>query len=416
MLDVVVVGAGQAGLGIGYLLQQAGKSFVIYERGRVGETWRSQRWDSFAVNTPNWANALPGFAYEGDQPDGFFHRDELVDYFEQYAAHHELPVREGVTVTAVDATADGSAYAVATSDSAGSKTTVEARNVVVASGIMQSPKVPGVSEHFPPEILQLHAADYHKAADLPAGAIVVVGGGQSGCQITEDLILAGRRVYLCTSRVARVPRRHRGRDVLDWLIEMGFWDVAVDELPDPVMQFAAQPQVSGVGRRGSTLSLQHMQRQGARLMGRLSDVVDGILLADDSLAEHVAFADEQSAQIKADIDAYIEREGIDAPENEPDPIDAPAGPEVAAAGLTELDLQGARVGAVVWCTGFTARFEWLHLPVVDGDGHPIHRRGVSEVPGIYFLGFPWLHSRKSGVIYGIEEDARHLVEAITSRS
>jgi putative flavoprotein involved in K+ transport len=414
VLDVVVVGGGQAGLGIGYCLQQAGRSFVILERGRIGESWRSQRWDSFAVNTPNWANGLPGDPYDGDRPDGFYLRDELVAYFEDYATRFGLPVRQGTTVTSVEP--HGEDFTVEAVDAEGEVKQYQAHNVVVASGIMQSPKIPKLTERFPASIRQLHAADFRSADGLPEGAVVVVGGGQSGCQIAEDLIQSGRTVYVCTSKVARLPRRHRGRDTLEWFELMGLWNVAVGDLPDPAMQFAAQPQVSGVGRYGSTLSLQHMAGQGAKLMGRLSDVVDGVLTTDDSLAEHIAFADEFSAQGKADIDAFIEREGIDAPHAEDDPIDAPAGPEVAAAGLTELDLESAGVGSVIWCTGFTASFDWLHLPVFDEAGHPIHERGVSPVPGIYFLGFPWLHSRKSGVIHGIDEDARYLTEAITGRS
>ena len=404
VLDVAVVGGGQAGLGIGYCLQQAGHTFVILERGRVGETWRSQRWDSFAVNTPNWSNGLPGLPYDGDEPDGFWHRDELVAYFERYATEFGLPVQEDTIVRSVEGTRSGG-FRVSAVGSEGAEQSIEARSVVVASGLMQSPKIPGVSSQFPASVKQLHAADFRSSNQLPDGSVVVVGGGQSGCQIAEDLIMAGRRVYVCTSRVARLPRRYRGKDILEWFADMGLWDVAVGDLPDPAMEFAAQPQVSGVGRYGSTLSLQHMQRQGVRLMGRLSGVTDGVMSTNDSLAEHIAYADDFSAEGKAGIDRYIEEHRVAAPPAAHDPIDAPAGPEVAAAGLTKLDLAEAAVGAVIWCTGFTVSFEWLHFPVLEDIGHPIHRRGVTEVPGIFFLGFPWLHSRKSGVIYGINEDA-----------
>ena len=282
-LDVVVIGGGQAGLGIGYYLRAAGKKFVILERGRIGETWRGQRWDSFAVNTPNWANRLPGDPYEGEEPDGFYQRDELIDYFENYAAKFALPVIEGVTVTGVDAADTG--FRVTYEDTAGTVDTATATNIVVASGMMQAPKIPGIRRQFPPSLLQLHASDYRSAENLPPGAVVVIGAGQSGCQISMDLIHAGRDVFLCTSKVGRVRRRYRQRDVVDWWEDMGFWDVPVEELPDPAMQFAAQPQVSGVGRYGSTLSLQSMARDGVHLMGRLSDVENGVLKTDDSLAE-----------------------------------------------------------------------------------------------------------------------------------
>lgn len=412
--DVVVIGGGQAGLGIGYHLRAAGRKFIIFERGRVGETWRAQRWDSFAVNTPNWTNGLPGDPYEGDQPDGFYHRDELIDYFEHYAAKFELPVTEGVTVTEVDANGDG--FRVTYQDAAGVVDSVTAANVVVASGIMQAPKIPGIRERFPESILQLHASDYRSPETLPAGGVVVIGAGQSGCQISVDLIHAGRDVYLCTSKVGRIRRRYRRRDVLEWWEDMGFMDVPVEELPDPAMEFAAQPQVSGLGRYGSTLSLQSMARKGVRLMGRLSDVEDGVLKTDDSLAEHIAFADERSAEFTKTIEDWISSNDVSAEPIEDDPNDEPAGPKVAESGITELDLMEAGVGSVIWCTGFTADFDWIHVHVTDENGRPKHKRGISPVPGIYFLGFPWLHSRKSGIIHGIDEDARFIAEAIAARA
>lgn len=412
--DVVVIGGGQAGLGVGYHLRAAGKEFVIFERGRVGETWRSQRWDSFAVNTPNWANGLPGDPYDGDEPDGFYHRDELIDYFEDYADKFALPVIEGVTVTGVEANGDG--FRVTSENAAGAVDTVTASNIVVASGIMQTPKIPAIRERFPESLVQIHASDYRSPESLPPGAVVVIGSGQSGCQISMDLVHSNRDVYLCTSKVGRLRRRYRQRDVVEWGEDMGFWDVPVDELSDPAIQFAAQPQVSGVGRFGSTLSLQSMARDGVNLMGRLSDVEDGVLKTNDSLTEHIAFADERSAEFTRMIEDWINSNDVSAEPVEDDPKDEPAGPDVAEAGITELDLIEAGVGSVIWCTGFTADFDWIHAPVTDDNGRPIHTRGISPVPGIYFLGFPWLHSRKSGIIHGIDEDARFIAESIATRT
>jgi len=412
--DVVVIGGGQAGLGVGYHLRAAGRKFVIFERGRVGETWRSQRWDSFAVNTPNWANCLPGNKYDGEEPDGFYHRDELIGYLEDYARKFDLPVTEGVTVTGVGANGDG--FSVTCQDSEGEVETVTAANIVVASGIMQSPKIPTIRERFPESLIQLHASDYRSPENLPPGAVVVIGGGQSGCQISMDLIHAGREVYLCTSKVGRLRRRYRQRDVVEWAEDMGFWDVPVEELSDPAIQFAAQPQVSGVGRYGSTLSLQSMARDGVRLMGRLSDVEDGVLKTDDSLSEHIAFADERSAEFTGMVEDWIISNGISAGPIEDDPNDEPASREVAESGITELHLMEAEVGSVIWCTGFTADFDWIQAPVTDENGRPIHERGISPVPGIYFLGFPWLHSRKSGLIHGIDDDARFIADAVAART
>ncbi len=414
--DVVVVGAGSAGLGIGYHLGKAGLKFLIVERGEIAETWRSQRWDTFALNTPNWMNGLPGSPYDGADPDGFYVRDELVASCKQHAADHDLPVRLGTTVERVAPGPDSHRFVVEIVDRSGSRESLRASNVVVASGMMESPKIPAIATRFPDSIMQIHAADYRSPGSLPEGAVVVIGSGQSGCQIAEDLVAAGRTVYLCTSRVARLPRRYRGRDGTEWMTVLGLFDTQVGDLPDPAMRFAAQPQVSGVGRRGRTVSLQAMHRRGVHLMGRLDDVAEGVLRTNDGLAEHIAYADDFSTNFKREIDAFIDAEGLEATAPTDDPLDAPAGPEVAGGGLVSLDLEAAGVSTVIWCTGFTAHFDWLHLPVTDDRGTPVQVRGVSPVPGIYFLGFPWLHTRKSGIIFGIDEDARYIAEAITSRS
>lgn len=411
--DVVVIGAGSAGLGVGYHLGAAGVDFVIVERGEIGESWRSQRWDSFAVNTPNRINGLPGSPYDGDDPEGFWQRDQLVEFFESHAARHSLPIRTGTTVVGVSAFDDW--FVVETVDRDGVTGSLTARSVVVASGGQLAPKIPPISGRFPESIAQLHAADYRSPEALPEGAVLVIGSGQSGCQIVEDLVEAGRTVYLCTSRVARVPRRYRGRDVLDWMIDVGLMDQQVEDLADPMMQFAAQPQVSGVGPRGRTVSLQELQRQGVRLMGRLSDVTDGVLTTDDGLAGHISFADAFSIELKQIIDNFVRENGIDVPPGEVDPRDIAAGPDVAAAGLVSLDLAAQGVSTVVWCTGFGGVFSWLQVPAIDAHGRPMHVRGASPVPGIYFLGLPWLHTRKSGLIHGIDEDARWIAESVVAR-
>lgn len=411
--DAIVVGAGQAGLGISYHLKRDGRRFVLLERGSIGETWRSQRWNSFKLNTPNWSNLLPGDTYDGPEPDSFWHRDELVRRLERYSTEFDLPIRTGITVTGVEASGSGDAFVVRTDDANIGK--LEAKTVVIATGILQTPHIPTLSTKVPKPIAQLHTADYRSPDALPPGGVVVVGAGQSGCQIVEDLLPSGRPVYLCTSKVARLPRRYRGREILEWWAEMGFLDVAVEDLEDPAIRFATQPQISGLGPRGHTVSLQQLERDGATLLGRLIDIEDGVLITDDRLAEYISFADERSAKFKQDVDAYLQRAGIDPPQLEDDPADHPAAPGAGRGAPTRLDLRDANVATIIWCTGFSADFSWIHLPVLDGDGMPVHKRGVAPVPGIYFLGFPWLHSRKSGIIYGIEEDSRHIASAIAAR-
>ena len=413
-LDVVVIGGGQAGLGIAHYLKEQGRRFEVLERARVGESWRSQRWDSFTLNTPNWSNGLPGMPYDGSEPDGFWTAAELVEYFEGYTAQQDLPVREGVTVTSVERADPEGPFRVLTESEASGTEAISANQVVVATGIQCQPVIPAISEQIPDGLKQIHAAEYRCAELLPEGGVVVVGSGQSGCQIAEDLLESGRAVYLSTSSVGRIPRRYRGRDGLEWWTEAGMWDTQPHQLEDPAMQFAAQPQISGVGRYGRTVSLQHMAGQGARLMGRLTAVSDGVLFTDDSLAANIAKADAQSAMVKGMIDAFIEAQGIDAPPAEPDERDAPADPAVAESGLTQLDLAAAGVSTIIWCTGFTGNFDWIDLPAFADDGRPQHDRGVSPVPGLYFLGFPWLYKRKSGIILGVDEDAAHLASVIAS--
>jgi putative flavoprotein involved in K+ transport len=283
---------------------------------------------------------------------------------------------------------------------------------VVAAGIQRTPKLPGFGRELPPGMIQLHSAQYRSAAFLPPGAVVVVGSAQSGCQIAEDLLAAGRTVYLCASRVARVPRRHRGRDITEWWLDAGFWDQTVADLEDPAMRLVPQPQVSGVGRHGHTISLQHLARAGAVLLGRTLGVNEGRLELDGRLGAYVRFADERSAKFQQDIDAAILRAGGALPADEDDPADVAAPELYDASGPAELDLRAAGVGAIIWCTGFTADFGWLHLPVLDARGGPVHEGGVSPVPGLFFLGFPWLRKRKSGIILGIAEDAARIADEV----
>ena len=416
VLDAVVIGAGQAGLSASYFLQRDRRNHVVFERGQIGETWLSQRWDSFQINTPNSLSTLPGFPYDGAEPDGFLHRDELVAYFNRYVERWKLPVGTGVTVELIGR-ADGTEYFVVKACADGQPLeSVLSRSVVIASGMQQTPKIPPVRSAMPGYITQLHAAAYRNAAALPPGAVVVVGSAQSGVQITEDLLAAGRKVYLCTGKVGRIPRRYRGRDSTEWNIEMKLWDVTFASLKDKSASRATLSQISGVGRYGHTVSLQSLARQGAVILGRLLDVDGDCLVLSEEAASHVRYADDFSQKRKAEIDAYLEREDKALPPLEDDPADEPDLRARCASPLTRLDLHDACVGAIIWATGFTADFSWIRLPVLNEEGMPIHERGVSPVPGLYFVGFPWLNKRKSGLIGGVGEDAEYIVNTIAEQS
>jgi putative flavoprotein involved in K+ transport len=412
MLDTVIVGAGQAGLGVSYFLQQNGNSHVVLEQGRIGESWLSARWNSFQLNTPNFLNVLPGLPYDGPEANGFWRTEKLVDYFHQYVDHFQLPVQTGVTVLSVERGKEQEGFIVNIRRQGQVEESVASRSVVVASGIQRIPKYPALRSRLPDDIIQLHTSDYRSPKDLPPGAVAIVGSGQSGCQITEDLLSAGRTVYLCTSKVGRVPRRYRGKDLVAWWVETKFWDVTYDSLVDPSISRAAQPQISGLGRYGHTLSLQYLAKQGVVILGRLLDIESGTLVLGDEAAANVHFADEFSQRVKNDIDTYLSRMNITPPALEDDPADIPDPEAKCASPLRQLDLHGANIRTVIWATGFTGDFSWIHLPVFDEQNRPIHKRGVSTERGLYFVGFPWLNSRKSGILYGIGEDAQYIAGAI----
>jgi len=416
VLDAVVVGAGQGGLGTSYFLKQFGLDHVVLERNRVAESWRTQRWDSFAVNTPNALNALPGDRATGPQADGFYTRDELVASFVRYARRFALPLRERTEVVAVEPDPAAAGFRVTAQSHDGTSETLSTQSVVVASGIMNVPKMPQLGAALPDTVTQLHTAHYRNPAQLLPGAVLVVGSGQSGVQIAEDLLAAGRKVYLATSRVGRCPRRYRGRDLDEWLWESGFFDLPRSEVADPAVFRRAQPQVSGVGRYGHSLSLQFLAQSGGELLGRLVAVEGTTLCFDDSLKNNICFADADSAESKVLADRYIAEQGIAAPPPEDDPADRPWVDVDRVTAPRNLDLAAAEIGTVLWCTGFTADFSWLRLPVLDETGRPRHDGGAAPLPGIYFIGFPWLRRRKSGIICGIEDDAAFIAGQVARRA
>lgn len=404
--DVIVIGAGHAGLAVSYRLKETGIDHAVLERGRIGQTWRTQRWDSFRLNSPNWANDLPGMPFHPDRPDAFESNDTLVAFLEDYAERFDLPVRTGCEVTSVREAGDG--FELETSDGM-----FEAEAVVCASGCLNRPRVPECADDAPDDVMNLSAADYDSPADLPDGAVLVVGSAQSGCQITEDLLEAGRDVYLSTSKVGRIPRRYRGRDVFEWLRDMKFFDMRPEDLEDPAAQYAPQPQISGT-RGGHTLSLQVLARRGAVLVGRVQDFDGSRALLGHTVPDAIAHADKISAKITGAIDGFIEESGRTAPASEDDPH-VPPMPDLGGSDeWSELDLVQHDIQAIIWCTGFDADWSWMDVDAFDANGEPAHEDGIASVPGLYFIGFPWLTTRKSGIIHGVLEDSERIADHITA--
>jgi putative flavoprotein involved in K+ transport len=398
--SVVVVGGGQAGLSMSWFLRQRGVDHVVLEKHDVGHEWRTRRWDSFCLVTPNWQVELPGFPYDGDDPDGFMLGSEVVGQLERYAASFGPPLRTGVTVTSLRRR---EVFELETT--AGRFT---ADQVVVATGPYHDPAVPRIAERLPERITQLHSAHYKNPAQLPDGPVLVVGTGQSGCQIAEDLHLAGREVHLATGSAPRAARTYRGRDTLAWLDEMGHYRKGIDEFADAdEVRLRANHYMTGRDG-GRDIDLRLFARQGMRLYGRLAEITDGTVRFGADLVTNLDHADAVAEGIKDAIDRYIDATGIAAPaEARYVPVWEPGPGEPR-----ELPVSG--IAAVVWATGFHRDHRWVQVPVFDGRGYPTHERGVTSCPGLYFLGLPWLYTWGSGRFGGISRDAAHLAERITA--
>jgi putative flavoprotein involved in K+ transport len=413
MIDAVVIGAGQYGLAASWHLSRRGIEHVVIERGRVAETWRAQRWDAFALNTPNWMNRLAGEPEAVGPRDAFLTRDGWIARLEDHARLSQAPVRTATTVTGVDAGPRPGAFVVAVEGPDGPDA-IETRHVVIASGGQSAPRRPTISGTLPPEVLQLHTSDYRSPADLPGGAVLVVGSAQSGVQVAEDLVQAGRATHLATSPVARLRRRYRGRDSLEWLIECGFYDATLEQLPDPRMAKAPIPQISGVGRYGHTVSLQSLADLGVRLLGRPVGAAGGRIEFDHSLGANIAAGDRGSAWLNGIMEAWIERTVGTPPPVEPDPADTPHPDPTSVRGPAVLDLERDRVGAVIWATGYEADFGYLHVPVLDASGFPVHDHGAARLPGIHFLGLRWLNDRKSALITAADAEAGAMADRVAA--
>jgi len=407
-VETVIIGGGQAGLALSYYLTQQGRTHLVLEQGRVGETWRSGRWDSFTLNTPNWMTQLPGFPYQGDDPDGFLPREDIVAYLEQYAMSFHAPLHCGARVTTVRQQPGGESYLIEAE-----QMTFEARNVVLATGAFPKPKLPTASAALSADICQMPTSEYRHPQLLPSGAVLVVGTGQSGCQIAEDLYESGRQVYLSTSSCGRLPRLYRGRDTIWWLTRTGFFDKTLDQLPSPTAKFACNPHVSG-NHGGHDINLRQLARQGMILLGHVQAAQGQQIFLAPDLEENLAKADAFAAQITQEIEEYITQTGMQVEANRTT-TEALSNGAPSTKPLLALDLQSAGISTIIWASGYKLDFGWVQIPVFDQAGYPVHRRGVTAFPGLYFLGLNWLYKRKSALLYGVGEDAAFVASALAGR-
>lgn len=408
-VNTLIVGAGQAGLVMSGMLARAGHEHLLLEaRDRLGGGWQD-RWDAFTIVTPNWVTSLPGQPYDGSEPDGFMGRDQIADRVARYADVVGAPVALGTRVERVTPM-NGRGLKVETSGG-----TIQARNVVVATGSYHTPRIPDVAGGLSPRVTQLHSHDYRNERQLPPGAVLVVGSGQTGVQLAEELHAAGRSVYLAVGHAGRLPRRYRGQDIFGWLAsiatkgaEVGLGLPTADQLPDPRLKFAAQPQLSGAGG-GHEMNLRQMSADGIRLGGRfLSADGERVAFAPD-LGAQLAFADGFfDQQLRPLVEEYITRTRVEAPQDdrvantfEPDPVAA-------------LDLANAGVSTVIWATGYGLDYGWIDAPIFGDRGYPNQSRGVTEVPGLYFLGLMWQSSLASATLVGPMMDGPIIAEALLS--
>jgi putative flavoprotein involved in K+ transport len=402
-VETLIIGGGQAGLVMSHQLKQRGLPHLVLERQRIGERWRSERWDGLKFQFPNWSVRLPDFPFPHADPDGFATSGDILDYITAYAAFVAPPIRCGVAVTALRCREGGSGFVAETDHG-----TIEADNVVVATGPYQRAVMPSLLREEA-NVFQVHASGYANPDQLPSGAVLVVGSGASGAQIAEELLRAGRRVYLSVGRHTRLPRRYRGRDLIWWLSALGLDQTTVEQRgPSRLL-----PVISGA-YGGHTIDFRRFAAGGVTLLGRIEAAREGAIDIAPNIAESLANGDAIYATFLDTVDAHVERHGLDMPEDPaaratlPDPL-------CVTKPLRRLDLGGAGVSAVIWATGYGVDFGWIEVSVKDARGEPIHRGGITAAPGLYFLGLQWLSKMSSSFLSGVGDDATVLTDHIAAR-
>jgi putative flavoprotein involved in K+ transport len=396
----LVIGGGQAGIATSAHLQKHGVAHLVLERDRIAERWRTWRWDSLVANGPAWHDRFPEAEFEGLDPDAFAPKEVVAAYFETFAHDRNLPVQTGVEVTKLERS--GQTFKATTSIG-----DIEARNVVVATGPFQKPVIPTVITN--PAITQMHSNAYRNPGQLPEGAVLVVGAGSSGAQIAEELARAGRRVYLSIGPHDRPPRRYRGQDFCWWLGKLGKWEM---KAPTPGTEHITIAVSGAYG--GHTMDFRRLAGLGITLLGRAGDYEAGVLGFANDLAVNIANGDQNYLSVLDEADAYATAEGLDLPE-EPEARNLLPLPDCVTAPTLALDLGREQINAVIWATGFRLDFGWIDMDIFREDGRPRHQDGVTEVPGLYFMGLPWLSCRGSAFIWGAWTDGARLAGLIAAR-
>ncbi|HTO64705.1 MAG TPA: NAD(P)/FAD-dependent oxidoreductase [Bradyrhizobium sp.] len=403
-VETLIIGGGQAGLAMSGMLSRRSLPHLIVERHRIAERWRSERWNGLRLQFPNWSIRLPGYRFEHADPNGFATSNEIVDFLAAYAAHIEAPVRSGVRVIALRQRSGGPGFVAETSAGA-----IEAGNVVIATGPYQRPVIPDFLAGNN-RVFQIHANAYREPDQLPAGSVLIVGSGASGTQIAEELQRAGRRVFLSVGRHKRVPRRYRGQDVIWWLSELGLdQTTAAERGPDKTLAL-----ITGA-YGGHTIDFRKLAGKGITLLGRVAAATGDTLAIEPGLSATLAAGDKAYFSFLDIVDKHVQKSGLDDAPPEPGARIIARDPACVTAAIAQLDLKKEGITSVIWATGYTFDFGWIDLPVFDSSGEPKHRDGVTDVPGLYFLGLPWLSRMSSSFLSGVGDDAAALAEHIARK-
>ena len=399
-IDTLIVGAGQAGIALSEHLGKQGIPYLVLEKSRIAEAWRTSRWDALMTNGPVWHDRFPNLEFKGNAPDEFVGKERVVAYIEEYAEMVNATVRSGVEVLSARPFIDRAGFYVETTQGV-----IEARRIVSATGAFQQPIIPSIV----PEklgIKQIHSAQYRNPKQLPEGAVMVVGAGSSGAQIADELNRAGRKVVLSVGPHDRPPRRYRNRDFVWWLGVLGLWDLAAQKPGTEHVTIS----VSGA-YGGSTMDFRRLASEGVILVGRTESFLDGTLSFADDASMNIAAGDKNYADMLDAADEYVLASGLDLP-LEPEARKAWPEPSSLSNPLRSLNLADENVTTIIWATGYKQDFSWLKVDAFDEKGAPIHQRGVSKEPGLYFLGLPWQSRRGSTFLWGVWHDAKFVADQI----
>lgn len=404
-VETVIIGGGQAGLSTSYYLSQDGKEHLILEQAEnPANVWRNERWDSFTLVTPNWAFRIPGAKMDGEPRDGFLPCKRVVEFYDNYVKENKLPIKCSTKVSSIESTDNGFVVHA-------SKDNYKAKNVIIATGRFQQPAIPEFASKFSPEIVQLPSTKYRNPNMLPPGGVLVVGSAQSGSQIAEELYKSGRKVYLSTGTAGRLPRKYRGKDIIEWLEMIGFFHLTPEQLPPGMGRFDGIPHLSGTNG-GHTINIHQFAKDGVRVLGHLTGAENQKAFIAPDLYDNLHKVDELEIKVCGILDGYIQENGIDAPpaenlSNLKDGYEQPV--------IETLDLKKEGINTIIWAKGFRFNYSLANFPVYDSEGYPVQNMGVTNVPGLYFVGLPWMPSERSGFLIGVAENAKYIASNIISQ-